>query len=120
MESSSSCDDGHRSEVDSVLDRGDLKGVHALVPDPCMNLAVRTMNTYDQIADENLQDLCSQAGPTSKHSLQDTDQKMPQRRAYERAIGRHLWYSRIEVVPMFAAVFGDPGCKDFLHGRKRA
>lgn len=70
--------------------------------------------TYNQIADEDLQDLSLQAGAACKHLLQDADQDMAQRRTDERAIGSHLGHARREVVAALAPVLCDPGGEDLL------
>jgi len=49
--------------------------------------------TYNQIANENLKDLCLQARAARKQLLEDADQDMAQRRADESSVRSHLWHS---------------------------
>ena len=70
--------------------------------------------TYNQVANEYLQDLRSQTGPSCKHLLQDTNQEMPQRRTDECPVNCHFGHPRAKVVAMFANVMRNPRCKDFL------
>jgi len=83
-------------------------------------LPLGMIETYDQIADENLQDLGLQASPSSEHLLQYIDQKVSQWRADEGSIDRHLRHTRVDVAGMFANVLGDPRRKDFLYSRECA
>ena len=72
---------------------------------------------YNQIADEDLQNLRLQAGPPRKYFLQDANQDMSQRRANESTVHGHLRHSRIDVVPVFATVMRNPGGKNLLQSR---
>ena len=74
----------------------------------------RKVGTYNQIADENLQNLGTQAGAAREEPLQDPDQEVAQWRADERAVESHLGDPRVDVVAMLAAVARDPGGEDFL------
>ena len=76
--------------------------------------------TYNQVADENLQDLGPQARPAREESLQDADQEVAERRADEGAVEGHLGDARVDVVAMLAAVARDPRRKDFLQCREGA
>ena len=64
--------------------------------------------THDKIADEYLQNLCLQARPSGEEPLKDTNQDVSQRRANKCTVYCHLGYSRADVVPVFAAIMGDP------------
>ena len=72
--------------------------------------------TYDQVAEDDLQDLSLQASPSRKDLLQYLDQEVTQRRADEGAIDRHLRHSRVDVVAVLALVSGDVGGQHFLKG----
>lgn len=63
--------------------------------------------TYDQIANENLQDLRPQASPPGKQLLQHVDQEMTQRRTDEGTVDGHLRHAGVDIVAVFASVFGD-------------
>lgn len=105
-------DEGHRGEVDGVLDGRNLRnlGQHA-------HLHGRFSlghATYYQVADDNLQDLRAQAGAASKGLLQGPDEEVAEGRADEGAVGGHLRYTRGEVVAMLVAVLGEEGCNQLL------
>lgn len=76
--------------------------------------------TYNEIADQDLQDLGLQTGAASKELLKDANQKVPQRCADESAVCCHLGHTRANVVAMLALVMGKPRSQDLLQGRKRA
>ena len=68
----------------------------------------RTRDTYNQVAEENLQDLGSQTGAAAKDLLQNPDQEVAQRRADKGAVGGHLGHARCKVVAVLVAVLGQP------------
>jgi len=70
--------------------------------------------TYHKIADKDLENLRLQASPTREQSLQNADQDVAERRADKSTVCGHLGYPRGEVVAVLVAVFGDPGCEEFL------
>ena len=61
-------------------------------------------STYDQIADQDLQNLRLQARPILENPLQETNKYVPKRRTDKSAIYGHLWYPRADIVPMLAAI----------------
>lgn len=69
---------------------------------------------YNQVADDDLQNLRPQASPTRKDSLEDMNQKVTERRADEGAIDGHLGYAGIDVVTMSAPIFRNIGSQRFL------
>lgn len=71
-------------------------------------------NTYDQVADEDLEDLSLQAGATSEDLLKNADEDMAQRGGNEHAVERHLRDARAEVVAMLADIMGEPRGEKFL------
>lgn len=71
-------------------------------------------DTYNQIADENLQNLSSQAGTVLEGLLQRPDQEMAQRSADKSSIGGHFGDPRGEVIAVLVAVLGQPGGNQFL------
>jgi hypothetical protein len=66
------------------------------------------MDTYNQVANKNLQDLGPQASPTGEEPLQYVDQRAAQWRADESSIKCHLRHSRCKVVAMLALIMRDP------------
>ena len=111
VEGPGASDDGHGGEVDCVLDGCNLQLAQC---QPCSapktHKAQRSwmVQTYDQIADEDLHDLRRQTRPPGKHSLQYTDQEVAQRRADESSVHCHLGHSRIDVMAGWTDVFCDP------------
>ena len=77
-------------------------------------------STYDQIAEDDLEDLGCQAGPSCKQSLKNVDQDVAEGGADEQAVRGHLWYSRGEVMAVLVAIFGDPGREQFLKSGQRS
>ena len=67
------------------------------------------VQTYDQIANEDLHNLRCQTRPPRKHPLQYTDQEMAQWRADESAVHCHFGNSRIDVMAGWTDIFRDPG-----------
>lgn len=66
------------------------------------------MLTYDEIANENLQDLGAQTGTALESLLECPDEEVAQRSADESAIGGHLRDTSSEVVSVLVAVLGKP------------
>lgn len=75
-------------------------------------------DTYDQIADENLQDLSLQTGATSEDLLENADEDVTQRGGNEHAVQRHLGDARAEVVAVLADIVGEPRGEEFLQTRE--
>lgn len=73
---------------------------------------------YDQVANENLEDLGLEAGATGEDLLKNADQNVAQRRADEHAVERHLGDARAKVVAMLADIVGDPGGQQLLQTRQ--
>lgn len=107
-------DDGHGGEVDCILDRSDLEIARGQPCSAPKALCLWMVRTYDQIANENLQDLCRQTRPPREHSLQYTDQEVAQWRADESAVHCHLGHSRVDIMAGWTDIFCDPRCQDFL------
>lgn len=63
---------------------------------------------YQQVARQDLEDLRLDAGAAGKHLLQNADQDMPERRAYEGAIGSHFWDSGRQVAAILVAILCNP------------
>lgn len=76
--------------------------------------------SYDQVADENLQNLGLETCTTGKDTLQNADKEMAQRRRNKHAIQRHLGHAMAEVVAVLADIVGDPGREEFLQGGEQA
>lgn len=72
------------------------------------------VNTYDQVADEDLEDLRLQAGATSEDLLEDADEDVTQGRGDEHAVQRHLGDARAEVVAVLADIMGEPRGQQLL------
>lgn len=79
-----------------------------LARDACVGLRSSRFATHDQIAEDNLQDLSLQAGPSLEQLLEDVDEEMAKRSADERAVNRHLGHTGREVSAVLAPVVGDP------------
>ena len=109
MEGPGAGDDGHGGEVNGVLDGCDLR----IAPcQPCSAPKVSCswmVQTYDQIADENLHDLCCQTSPSRKHPLQYADQEVAQWRADEGAVRCHFGHAGVDIMAGWADIFCDPG-----------
>lgn len=75
--------------------------------------------TYDQVADEDLEDLGLQAGATRKDLLEDADEQVAQRRTDEHAVEGHLGHPSAEVMSMLADIVCNPGSEQFLETGKQ-
>lgn len=64
--------------------------------------------TYNQIANENLQDLGLETCAAGENLLQDPDENVAEGRADEHSVQRHLGDARAEVVAVLADIVGDP------------
>lgn len=71
-------------------------------------------NTYDQVADEDLEDLGLETGATSEDLLENADEDMAQRGGNEHAVERHLRDARAEVVAVLADIVSEPRSEKFL------
>lgn len=117
-------DDGHRRQIHGVLDGGDLGSLLAFFfsffhPNNPINRSVnRSVRTYDQIADQDLQDLSLQAGPASEDLLKNANEEVAERGADEHAIEDHLGHARTEVMAVLADIVGDPRGDEFLRPRE--
>lgn len=78
------------------------------------------IRTYDQVADEDLQDLSLEAGAAGKDLLQDADEDVAQRGADEHAVQRHLGDARAEVVAVLADIVGEIRGEQFLQTGEHA
>ena len=76
------------------------------------------MQTYDQVANKNLQNLRLQALPSTEYLLENADQDVTKRSANEGAVDGHLGHPRGEIVSALAPVMGDPRCEELLETRK--
>jgi len=63
---------------------------------------------YNQVADENLQNLGPQTGAVLERLLQGPDEAVAERGADEGAVRRHLGHARRKVVAVLVAVLGQP------------
>lgn len=63
---------------------------------------------YNQVADEDLQNLSLETLASSEDFLQQTDENVAERGADEGAVQGHLGHTRGEVVAVLAAIMGDP------------
>lgn len=71
-------------------------------------------DTYDYVADENLEKLRLQAGSVLEGLLQYPDEEVAHRSADESTVHRHLGDARGEVVAILVSVLGEPRSKNFL------
>lgn len=76
--------------------------------------------TYNQVANEDLEDLCAQARPTFENLLQQVDQQRAEGRADESTICGHLGHTRCEVVAVLVTVLGQERRNEFLRSGQRA
>lgn len=110
MESAGACDDGHGGQVDSVLDRRDLGDTVSWNGfEPKERIA-----TYNQVADDDLEDLGLQTCPSCEQLLQGADEDVADGSADEGTIDGHLGHTRCEIVSILVAILCDPRCNDFL------
>jgi hypothetical protein len=72
------------------------------------------IETYNQVADENLEDFGPQAGSAGKQLLEDVDQDVTQWCADESSICSHLRDSGREVMAILIAILCNPRCEQFL------
>lgn len=63
--------------------------------------------TYDQVAGDDLQNLCAQARVAGEDALQDIDEKVAHWGADEGAVDGHLGYAAGEVAAVLADVAGN-------------
>ena len=77
-------------------------------------------NAYDQVARQDLEDLCAQAGTASEDLLEQIDQEVAHWCADEGSICRHLGHAGAEIMAMRAAVVREPRCEDFLQSSEGA
>lgn len=71
-------------------------------------------DTYDQVADEDLEDLGLQTGATSEDLLENADKDVAQRGGNEHAVERHLGDARAEVVAVLAHIVSEPRGEELL------
>jgi hypothetical protein len=76
------------------------------------------VNTYDQVADEDLENLGLQASAASEDLLEDADEDVTQGRGNEHAVQRHLGDARAEVVAVLADIMGEPRGQQLLQTRE--
>lgn len=74
--------------------------------------------TYNQVADQDLEDLGLKAGAAGEDLLQDSDEDVAEGRGDEHAVERHLGDARGEVVAMLADIVGQVGGEEFLETRE--
>lgn len=65
-----------------------------------------TEETYDQIADKDLEDLCAQACAAFEDLLQQVYQQRTEGRADEGTVCGHLGHARREIVAILVAILG--------------
>jgi hypothetical protein len=70
--------------------------------------------TYDEVRNEDLEDLCAKAGAAGEDLLQEADQHVAHGSTDESAVGGHLGDARADIVAVLASVVGEPRGKDFL------
>lgn len=122
VEGAGSGNDGHGSQVDDILDRRDLRGECDI--SHCARKYGRReggcfcSRTYNQVANQNLEDLGLEAGAAGKDLLKNADQNVAERRADEHAVERHLGNAGAEVVAMLSDIMGDPRGEQFLQTRQ--
>ena len=75
-------------------------------------------DTYNQVADDNLENLGPQAGAPAEGLLQKPNQEVAQGGADEGAICRHLGDSRGEIVAVLVAILGEPRGHELLGTRE--
>jgi hypothetical protein len=74
--------------------------------------------TYNQVAEEYLQDLGLQALAPLEDLLESANQDVSKGRADQGTVDSHLGDTRSEVVARLAPVVGDPRCKELLQTRQ--
>lgn len=75
---------------------------------------------YNQVADDNLQDLGLGARAPSEDLLQDANEQMAQRSADKHSVEGHLGHAGAEVVAVLADIMRNPRGEQLLQGQKDA
>lgn len=101
--------DGHGSQVDSILDGGDLLTIYQYSTQFLIGFFA-----YHKVRDEDLRNLRFERCAVAEQPLENSNQGMAERSADQGAISHHLRDARGEVVAMLAAVMSEPGGQDFL------
>lgn len=114
MEGARASDDGHRGQVDHVLDWRDLSSQISYIQTAVGSVA------YDEVRDNDLHDLGLQARPPCEEFLKDRNHQMSQWGADEGAIDCHLRHTAGEIVAALVAILGNPGCEELLECGERA
>lgn len=74
--------------------------------------------TYNQVADQDLEDLSLETCAASEELLQDVDEDVAERRGDEHAVQGHLGNARAEVVAVLANIVGKVGGEQLLQTRE--
>lgn len=74
--------------------------------------------TYNQIANQDLQNLGFQTRATGKDLLQDSNENVAHGRTDEHSVQRHLWHAGAEVVAVLADIMSEPRGDEFLQRRE--
>ena len=124
VEGTGACNDSHGHEVYRVLDGGDLQRSVVSAMAGHGGRATRRLSmawtAYNQVADENLQDLGLEALATAEDLLEDADKDVAERGADEGAVQGHLGDARGEVVAVLAPVMGNPRGEELLQAGQGA
>lgn len=72
--------------------------------------------TYEQIAEQDLEDLGLQTRTAGEDLLEYANEDMAQWCTDECSVCCHLRYSGSEVTPTLCDILRDPGCEEFLQG----
>jgi hypothetical protein len=75
---------------------------------------IAATTTYNQIANEDLENLGLQTCAAGEDLLQDANEDVAEGRGDEHSVQRHLGDARAEVVAVLADIVGDPRSQQFL------
>lgn len=73
---------------------------------------------YNQVANQDLQNLGLQTRPAGKNPLQDSNENVAHGRTDEHSVERHLRHAGAEVMAMLADIMSEPRGDEFLKSRE--
>ncbi|KAI7976868.1 hypothetical protein EIK77_010099 [Talaromyces pinophilus] len=101
VESAGSGDNGHGDQVYRVLDGGNLYVLAYHLQ------RIPWVRTYNQIANQDLQNLGLQTRPARKDLLQNSNENVAHGRTDEHSVERHLRHAGAEVMAMLADIMSE-------------
>lgn len=105
VEGACACNEGHRNQIHRVLDWSNL--CHCNWSES-RSKRVLVCDTYDEVANKDLEDLGLQAGAVGKHLLQYLDQQVAHWGTDESSVDGHLRHPGREVMAILVPVLSNP------------